>query len=161
MSLDNDFEEDEHGNYSLKTDAKEAKRRRIELPVLRGTLKHFDETKQRFVDDDDDFDPEKGYVIYFKNMDNEICIGQCWNMLYLQEWDGEIVCDMGGYGGGTCLLGHNIRCLSTALQTLYQDFQEFNYNYIIVEEKLWNTKGNEDFVAEAKRVGANYILVVA
>lgn len=31
MSLDGDFEEDEHGNYSLKTDAKEAKRRRLSI----------------------------------------------------------------------------------------------------------------------------------
>lgn len=140
-----------------------AKRRRIValLPVLRGTLKHFDESKQRFVDDDDNFDPENDYVIYFKNKDNEICIGQSWNMLYLQDWDGEIVCDMGGYGGGTCLLGDNIQCLSTALQTLYKDFKEFKYDRVFVEEKLWNKKGNEDFVAEAKRVGAAYICIVS
>ncbi len=163
MSLDDDFEEDEHGNYSLKTDAKEptAKRRRVDLPVLRGTLKHFDESKQRFVDDDDDFDPENGYVIYFKNRDNEIRIGQSWDMLYLQEWDGEIVCHMGGYGGGTCLLGDNIRCLSTALQTLYKNFEEFNYDRIFVEETLWDKERNDEFITEVESIGAKDILVVS
>jgi hypothetical protein len=129
-----------------------------QIPIHHGEIKHLDRCKRRFVDDDDDFDPENGYVLYFINDKVDIRIGDSWNMVYFQSWDKEIVCDMGGYGGGTCLLGQGIQDLCQALKTLYNDFNEFDYRRIVVERKLW--KQDQTFVREAERRGAEVILVI-
>lgn len=132
------------------------------IPVYHGDIMHLDRCKRRFVDDDDDFDPENDYVLYFINDKVDIRIGASWNMVYFQSWDDEIVCDMGGYGGGTCLLGQGIQDLCQALETLYHHWQEFDYRRIAVERRLWKQDQTfvQTFVREAERRGAEMILVV-